>query len=116
MVGAIGMARLLAVFLIALPLCAIGAGSFAQEGRLLAPTGPSIGAPAKAHAGKSSHKSGAAAERTAQPNAEEPDKAARLAEGRKKFFEQSMGFDNPRTGPVTLGGDNGLTPAVGLKF
>lgn len=109
------MARFLAAFLFAAPLCAIATIGSAQDDPILAPLNPSVGAPAKAHPRKSSHKSGGAVERAAQPNA---DGAARLAEGRKKFFEQSMGFDNGKSGssPVTLGGDNGLSPAMGLKF
>ena len=48
------------------------------------------------------------------------EKAAHLAEGRKKFFQRSMGFDNGTSydSPVTLGGSSngGLSPQMGLKF
>ncbi|MGO8798945.1 MAG: hypothetical protein ACLQE9_02120 [Roseiarcus sp.] len=109
------MARFLAAFVIAAPLCAIGSGGFAQDSQKLAPADPMFGA-AKAHAGKAARQS-AAAQRHAPPASEEAEKAARLAEGRKKFFEQSMGFDNGRSSPVTLtGGDDGLSPTMGLKF
>jgi hypothetical protein len=51
---------------------------------------------------------------------EEAERAAHIEEGRKKFFQRSMGFDNGKSSeaPVTLQSDGagGITPAVGLKF
>jgi hypothetical protein len=47
------------------------------------------------------------------------DKAARLEEGRKKFFEQSSGFENSKGDmPLSLsnGKDGGFSPGMGLKF
>ena len=115
----IGMARFLAVVLIGIPLCAIGAGAFAQDTRPLAPTGFLMDAPAKAPVKKGRHKSVEAAGQSAQQNADAAEKAARLAEGRKKFFDRSMGFDSGEStsSPLTMtGGDNGLMPAMGMKF
>ena len=43
------------------------------------------------------------------------DKAARLAEGRKKFFEQSSGFEDRKSDlPLSMGNDG--KPSMGLKF
>jgi hypothetical protein len=100
-------------------LCAFSAAGLAQDSPSPAPASPSLDAPAKAHAKKSAHKSVAATGAgQSKQTSEDADKAARLAEGRKKFFERSMGFDNGpgSDSPVTLGGSGGLTPAMGLKF
>ena len=116
---AAGMARLLAVVLIGMPLCAFGAGAYAQDTQPLAPAGFSMDAPAKTPLKKSRHKSVEPAGQTAQQNADAAEKAARLAEGRKKFFDRSMGFDSggSASSPITItGGDNGLMPAMGMKF
>ncbi len=113
------MARFLAVVLIGLSLCAIGSGAFAQDTQPLAPAGFLMDAPAQTHIKKSRHKSVGPAERAAQQNADATEKAARLAEGRKKFFDRSMGFDSggSTSSPVTMtGGEDGLTPAMGMKF
>jgi hypothetical protein len=109
------MARLFVAFLVAVSLCSFGSVAFAQDSQPSAPADSPIVAPHKAHARNGDHKS-VAAQRTAQPNSDEADKAARLAEGRKKFFEQSMGFENGRSSPVTLGGENGFAPTMGLQF
>jgi hypothetical protein len=108
---------------IALPLivslCALSAAGLAQDNPSPAPANPSLDAPAKAHAKKNAHNSAARTSAgQSKQTSEDADKAARLAEGRKKFFERSMGFDNGTSSdsPVTLGGSGGLTPAVGLKF
>jgi hypothetical protein len=54
---------------------------------------------------------------TSQPASEEAEKAARLAEGRKKFFEQSSGFENGKSDmPFSFGGSGGATPSIGMKF
>jgi hypothetical protein len=91
----------------------LGSPGFAQD----AAPGAGVLRPAKAHARKSVNNSGAATSSTARPTSEEADKAARLAEGRKKFFERSMGFDEGKSSdsPITLDG-GGLTPAAGFKF
>jgi hypothetical protein len=109
---------------IALPLvvslCGFSAAGLAQDSPSPpTPAAPALDAPAKAHAKKSAHKSVAATGAgQSKQTSEDADKAARLAEGRKKFFERSMGFDNGpgSDSPVTLGGSGGLTPAMGLKF
>jgi hypothetical protein len=99
--------RFLAVFFF---LHGLGLASFAQESHPLAPTDP----PAK----KILRKSVGQSQKTAKPSQEEADRAARLEEGRKKFFERSMGFDNGGSAdaPITFGGGNGLTPSTGFKF
>jgi hypothetical protein len=111
------MTRLFLTFVIALPLCGFAAEGFAQASPPLSSSDPLIDGAAKAHAGKAVRKNGGAAARK-EPNSEEAEKAARLAEGRKKFFDRSMGFDNgggPNS-PITFDGGNGLTPSAGFKF
>jgi len=60
-----------------------------------------------------------------QLSPEEQEKADRLAEGRKKFFDSSSGFDSGGFSPPTSGGSpgsarggggDGFNPGVGLKF
>jgi hypothetical protein len=52
------------------------------------------------------------------PSSEAAERAARIAEGRKKFFERSMGFDESGKpdAPVSLDSGNGLAPSAGFKF
>jgi hypothetical protein len=110
------MGRFRIGFPIVLFVCAVGSAGFAQDGDALHADQSPGGSP-KVHAHKSVHPRARLDAPVAQPNSEEAAKAARLAEGRKKFFDRSMGFDNgDGPGPVTLGGSNGLTPGVGLKF
>jgi hypothetical protein len=101
--------------IVALSVCLLGAPGFAQEGQVSVDAGQPARAPVKAHLKKSAQKKA-----SPQPNSEEAEKAARLAEGRKKFFEQSMGFDNGKSSdsPVSLTGDGngGLSPTAGFKF
>jgi hypothetical protein len=116
--GVFGVARFCMGFLVCLSLCGLGSASFAQE--MLAPSfaDQSVSGSPKAHVRKSVHKNGNA-QPTGPSASEESEKAARLAEGRKKFFEQSMGFDNGHASesPITMGGDgHGLSPAAGFKF
>jgi hypothetical protein len=107
--------RLLVLVSIAAPLCATAAAGQTQVEPILSPVFPSVDAPVRPHPPKSARKN-AAAPHSAKPDSEEADKAARLAEGRKKFFERSMGFDNGDSGHVTISNDGGGSPAVGLKF
>jgi len=107
------MIRFLVPLLTAAALGAAGSPALAQDDPILGPN-PSIAAPAKPQPGRSAHKG--AAQRSVKSDSDEAEKAARLAEGRRRFFEQSMGFDNGKSGPVTLTNDNGGAPAVGLKF
>lgn len=67
---------------------------------------------------RTAHKNAAAKPDKSQQSTEEADKAARLEEGRKKFFQRSTGFDNgcASGSPVTLQGENGLSPSMGWKF
>jgi hypothetical protein len=114
----VAMPRLLFVLLISLPWLAAGSAGFAQTTAPLQQTAPAGESANKAHAKKAAHKNGGAAPQNGQQNSEEADKAARLAEGRKKFFDRSMGFDNgggPNS-PMTFDGANGLTPSAGFKF
>jgi hypothetical protein len=76
------------------------------------------GKPAKAHAKASAHRGKDAGAQVSQPNFEEADKAKRLEEGRKKFFEQSSGFDSKDSADkFHLGGSNGgFSPGMGFKF
>jgi len=108
------MVRFLVPLLIAAPLF-VGAAAQAQNDAILPPVIPSIDAVPKTHAAGSAHKT-AAAHPSAKPNSEAADRAARVAEGRKKFFEKSMGFDNGEQGKITITNDGGGSPAMGLKF
>ncbi len=131
------MARLRIGFLVILSLCVTGSPGFAQNSQAPTPAdqpaGGSLKAPAKTGVSKTSvpktsapktgvreidvHKNKSSASRTAQPTSEEAEKAASLAEARKKFFEQSTGFDSKDSDkPPALGGGNGLMPGVGFKF
>jgi hypothetical protein len=114
---AIVMTRFLLVFLISLPLCVAASSGFGQTNAPLHQSSSADGGE-KAHAKKISHKNGPAAGQNGKQNSEEADKAAHLAEGRKKFFDRSMGFDNGGgpDSPVTFDGGNGLTPSAGFKF
>ena len=97
-------------------ICAFGAASFAQNSVSPATAAPSTEGSLKASA-KKSHKKASSAVSTLGPSSEEAEKAARLAEGRKKFFEQSDGFENKNSDmPLSLGGSNGMTPSMGFKF
>ncbi len=109
------MVRFRAPLLIAAPLWATAAACHAQVDPIRSPADPSVGAPAKPYSAKSARRN-AAAPRSAKPDSEEADKAARLAEGRKKFFERSMGFDNGGSSRITITNDSGGPPALGLKF
>ena len=116
----LGMSLLRMGLLVGFSLCLASSVGFAQSDSTPANADPSAAAP-KAHARKTVHKNAnAASSTTAKPTSEEADKATRLAAGRKKFFERSMGFDNGTTfdGPVTLGNgaDGGLSPQMGVKF
>jgi hypothetical protein len=108
-------------------VCAYGAAAYAQD----VPTGVTFGsstdeaakpaADAKPASKKSAHKDPAVhtAAHTKQ-TPEEAERAAHIEEGRQKFFQRSMGFDNGKSSesPVTLQSDGagGITPAMGLKF
>jgi hypothetical protein len=109
------MVRFLVPLLIAAPFCGSAVAGQAQDGSVLSPVIPSFATPAKPHSANSTH-SNATARRSAKPDSEEAEKAARLAEGRKKFFERSMGFDNGGTSRITITNDSGGPPALGLKF
>jgi hypothetical protein len=95
--------------------CGFGAAAFAQESQPPAsPARPAAGPPAP-QGKQSPHKKAGAARVTPAPNSGEAERAARLAEGRRKFFEQSTGFDNKGSdSPFSMG--NGFTPSVGMKF
>ena len=110
------MARLRLGLLVICFICAFGAASFAQNSVSPATAAPSAEGSLKASA-KKSHKKASSAVSTLGPSSEEAEKAARLAEGRKKFFEQSDGFENKNSDmPLSLGGSNGMTPSMGFKF
>lgn len=105
-------------FLVAVSFCVAGPASFAQNIQTPLFADQSVAGSAKTHAKKSVRKSGGATLSTVQPTSEEAEKAARLAEGRKKFFERSMGFDNGSAAdsPISLGDGHGLSPAAAFKF
>ncbi|VFU08717.1 hypothetical protein [Methylocella tundrae] len=89
--------------------------SFAQTSQPAVNADPSISPPAKAHGKKIPHKKTGAVRGSLLPDSDEADKAARLAEGRKKFFEQSSGFENGSTDmPLSMGGNG--QPTMGFKF
>jgi hypothetical protein len=119
--------KFLLALLLTSSLCACSAAVYAQD----VPTGVTFGSStnddakpatdAKPAAKKAAHKdaathSGAHTKQTP----EEAERAAHIEEGRKKFFQRSMGFDNGKSSesPVTLQSDGagGITPAMGLKF
>ena len=102
---------------LALALCLGAAAAHSEDAAPLTPA-PSDAPKASAKpAKKTAHKNAAARSAKSQQSAEDADKAARLEEGRKKFFERSMGFDNGGSNsPVTLQGENGLSPSMGWKF
>jgi hypothetical protein len=136
------VSRLRIGFPVVLFLCVLGSDGFAQDAQAPAPVDqPAGGSPKvpaktgenktganktsenKASASKTgvreidAHKNKNSPPRTAQPASEEAERAARLAEARKKFFEQSTGFDNKETDKtLSLGGSNGLSPGLGFKF
>jgi hypothetical protein len=112
---AVRQLRLLVLFC----LCVSGSAGFAQDSQSPANTDKPAGTDSKAPAKHSAHKKAAASPSTGKAmslqSADEAEKAARLAEGRKKFFEQSQGFENNDAGgPLSLG--NGGTPSAGFKF
>jgi hypothetical protein len=109
------MVRFLVRLLIVAPFCASAVTGRAQDASVLSPIIRSIAAPAKPHPANGAH-SIAAANRSAKPDSGDAEKAARLAEGRKKFFDRSMGFDNGESSRITITDDGGGSPAVGLKF
>jgi hypothetical protein len=104
------------VFALAFALGFPGAGAHAEDAAT--PGAPIDASQAPTKAKKATHKNAAAKPGKSPQSAEEAEKAARLEEGRKKFFQRSMGFDNGggSDNPVTLQGGNGLTPAMGMKF
>jgi hypothetical protein len=114
----VDVARFRIGFLLALSLCTVGSASFAQSSRETILAEPSFGQSPKTPVKKSLHKNRSPALSAAKPTSEEDEKAARLAEGRKKFFERSMGFDNGSSSgsAVTLSTGNGLSPGAAFKF
>jgi hypothetical protein len=124
------VARLYIAFPVILSLCVLGSAGFAQNTPAPTLADQSAGGSAKEHPKKSAEKktvqkksvqkNGVAFSRTGQPTSEEAERAARLAEGRKKFFEQSTGFDNSGSDSssraLSLGGSNGLSPGSRLQI
>jgi hypothetical protein len=104
------MGRFWVVAWIAASLGLVGGAAGAQT--LLTPNFATAPAPTD---GAKPHKKSLA---KSAPPSEEAERAARLAEGRKKFFERSMGFDESGKpdAPVSLGNGNGLAPSAGFKF
>ena len=107
--------RLLVLFC----LCASGSAGYAQDSLSPAnadkPAAAVTKAPAKHSAQKKTAASAPAGKGTNLQSAIEAEKAARLAEGRKKFFEQSDGFENQNSDmPLSLG--SGGTPSAAFKF
>jgi hypothetical protein len=113
--GTIGVPRLCIGFLAASLLGASATGAFAQNSPSPSPGDQTSNGAPKAHARKTAHGVGSHTTAT-QPNSEETERAAHIAAARKKFFEQSDGFDNATPGAVFLGGGNGLTPGAGFRF
>ena len=104
-------------FLVALSICVAASAGFAQTGQAPAKADRPVAKHSAAHAKKHVHKKTSSALSGLQPAPEDAEKAARLNEGRKKFFEQSTGFDNSDTdAPGSVGGSGGFTPGIGLKF
>jgi hypothetical protein len=112
----IGMPGLRIGFLAASLLGALGTAAVAQSSPPPSHSDQTLIGVPKEHTRKSAHGDRTRATPTAQPNSEEAEKAAHVAAARKKFFEQSDGFDNATPGAVFLGGGNGLTPGAGFRF
>jgi hypothetical protein len=113
------MARTRFVFLIIPIFCAMGSPAFAQSGQAVPQEFQPGVEPYKAQSKKSPRaKSDAAASAVrSDPKSKQAEEAARLAEARKKFFEQSTGFDEKNSdNSLSLGGSNGLSPQMGFKF
>jgi hypothetical protein len=106
--------------LIAASFCATVPSAFAQDLPPLStdqPTGGSVKAPHVKNIHKK--KSAPAAPAAAQASSEAAERAAALARGRKKFFENKPDQQSDPSGsdiPVHLGGSNGLSPQMGFKF
>lgn len=92
--------------------------SAAPPGGTPAHANQTAGKPAKTHAKASAHRGKDAGAQISQPNFDEADKAKRLEEGRKRFFQQSSGFDSKESeDKFHLGGSNGgFSPGMGFKF
>jgi hypothetical protein len=116
-VRTVGMSRLRIGFLAVSLFGALGsAAAFAQSNPGPTSTDSSNRGVLKPHAPKNAHRDGTHAIAPVPPNSEDAAKAAHIAAARKKFFEQSDGFDNATPGAVFLGGGNGLTPGAGFRF
>jgi hypothetical protein len=112
------MARTRFVFLIIPILHVMGSPAFAQSAPALQAPQPGV-EPYKAPPRKSTRAKSDSATSTVRPDpkSEAARKAAILAEGRRKFFEQSTGFDEKNSdNSLSLGGSNGLSPQMGFKF
>jgi hypothetical protein len=107
--------RLRIGFLAVVCFCAFSSLCLAQSDPATNAADPSSGGPAKLHARKSAHKDATHAVAPPRQNAEEAEKAARIAAARKKFFEQSEGFDSGTPSTIFLGG-NGPAPGAGFRF
>jgi hypothetical protein len=115
------MARLPTAVLAVLFCSLSGAAAFAQTdepGVHVDPAPDSAPkADAKAKVKKSPHKT-KSTDQGVKPSSKEEDKAARLAEARKKFFEQSTGFEDPKSdkSDSPVNSSNGFMPSMGFKF
>jgi hypothetical protein len=124
------VARISVGFLLAFGLWALASAGFAQTSETPAPAPKAVVKTAKPSVSglNPSTAAGLSTPYTLK-SFDASDKAAKdaiLDEGRKKFFEQSSGFDNTGTfdtgvsvsptGGAQSGGGGGLSPGLGLKF
>ena len=114
------MNRARAILLSVLPFWALSAAGHAEGAKRPADGVTWSVAPVE----KAAPKKKSSVQRTSTASPGDADKAARIEEGRKKFFEQSSGFDNStRWNTPTAGGSaapNGggadFKPGMGFNF
>jgi hypothetical protein len=115
----IGMVRTRLIFPSILILSVMGSPGFAESTQPLPPASEPAAVPHKVPPKKSAHAKADPSTLTLRldPKSEEAKKAATLAEGRKKFFEQSTGFtEKSSDNSLSLGGSEGTSPQMGFKF
>jgi hypothetical protein len=103
--------------LVVLFLCAPGSEGFAQNNPTPAKADKSVISSPKTSTRKAARKNSKPLSPGVRVRSEEAEEADRLAEARRKFFEQSNGFENKDTDrALSLGGSSGLSPGWGFKF
>ena len=102
-------------FLVLLALGSAAGSAHAQNWTVAPSTSEKAAAAAPVKGKKPALKHGS----SVQPMSADADKAARLEEGRKKFFGESSTFEDNRSDmPVSMGGgkDGSFKPNMGFRF